>query len=109
MRTRKLLLHTTVVRGLILKRGYKGLLGKYLVLSEEDKAKSFENDEKLPSLPVPPLDKTLEKYVESIKPFATQEELSNVQNLCKEFRNGIGQDLQQGLLKKASEEKNWVS
>ncbi|KAI5699833.1 hypothetical protein M8J75_009465 [Diaphorina citri] len=107
MKLRKLLIQSSIRE--FQKRGYKGLLGKYLVLSDDDKAKTFENDEKLPSLPVPPLDVTLEKYIQSVKPFATQEELTNVQNLAKEFKNGIGQELHKSLLKKASEEKNWLS
>uniref|UniRef100_A0A8D8Y349 Peroxisomal carnitine O-octanoyltransferase n=1 Tax=Cacopsylla melanoneura TaxID=428564 RepID=A0A8D8Y349_9HEMI len=107
MKLRRLLLLNSVRE--IQKRGYKGLLGKYLVISEEDKVKSFENDENLSSLPVPPLDLTLDRYIQSIKPFATHEEITNVERLAKEFKNGVGQELQKSLLKKASEEKNWLS
>lgn len=107
MKLRRLLLQKSVKE--FSKRGYKGLLGKYLVISDDDPAKTFESDEKLPSLPVPALDTTLEKYVESIKPFATQEEIKNAQRMVKEFKTGSGLELQEHLVKKASLERNWLS
>lgn len=75
----------------------------------DTKSKTFENDEKLPSLPVPSLSHTLERYLDSVKPFASQNEYYKTERMVKEFQNGIGNELHSKLLKKAAKERNWVS
>lgn len=54
------------------------------------------NPQGLPFLPVPPLQKTLEKYLKSVTPFLSEAEFSNTAALLKEFGadGGIGQKLQ---------------
>ena len=54
----------------------------------------------LPKLPVPSLDETLTKYIRSIEPLATPEELERSKALAKDFAKpgGLGQTLQQRLL-----------
>jgi len=54
----------------------------------------------LPKLPVPSLDETLAKYLRSIEPLTTPEELERSKVLAKDFvkPGGLGQILQQRLL-----------
>ena len=75
---------------------------------KSNKKRTFELDEELPSLPVPSLDETLDKYLDSIEPFVTESELKTTKIIVEKFRNGAGEDLQDLLLKHAGERKNWV-
>ncbi|KAF8924500.1 acyltransferase ChoActase/COT/CPT [Dissophora ornata] len=54
----------------------------------------------LPKLPIPTLDESLAKYLRSIEPLATPEELERNKALAKDFLKpgGLGQTLQQRLL-----------
>lgn len=54
----------------------------------------------LQKLPVPTLEETLSKYIRSIEPLATSEELQRSKALAKDFLKpgGLGQTLQQRLL-----------
>lgn len=86
----------------------KTLLEDMFVLPQGS-PKTFSYDETLPSLPVPSLRHSLDRYVESVQPFVTASELANTKRLVKEFEQGMGKDLQAKLLKKAATERNWVS
>ena len=70
---------------------------------------TFAMDETLPSLPLPDLKDTLDKYLESIKPFVSQLEYLKTEKIVREFEHGIGQKLQFHLSQKAHKEKNWVN
>lgn len=70
--------------------------------------KTFENEEGLPSLPVPQLRSTLDTYLETVKPVVTDEEYKITETIVKNFENGIGSQLQKILVKKAETQKNWV-
>ena len=70
--------------------------------------KTFENEEGLPSLPVPQLRSTLDFYLETVKPVVTEEEYNATETVVKNFENGIGNQLQKMLTKKAENHKNWV-
>ncbi|XP_006822398.2 peroxisomal carnitine O-octanoyltransferase-like, partial [Saccoglossus kowalevskii] len=70
--------------------------------------RTFQFEEDLPSLPVPSLQHTLTRYIESVKPHVSLAELERTTNIVKEFGNGIGKTLHETLLKKASTEKNWL-
>ena len=72
------------------------------------KMPTFCVDEYLPSLPVPDLDKTIAKYLESIKPFVDQSEYANSEKIANNFKHGIGRDLNKLLNEKAKHERNWV-
>lgn len=74
----------------------------------DGKSKTFENDEKLPSLPVPSLSHTLERYLDSVKPFASQNEYYKTERIVKDFENGIGKELHSKLVMKAAKEHNWL-
>lgn len=74
-------------------------------------AKIFANTLNLPRLPVPKLGQTIEKYVKTVTPFLSENELKNTQRLLKEFssENGIGPTLQQLLVKRAENSENWLA
>ncbi|GFU17044.1 peroxisomal carnitine O-octanoyltransferase [Nephila pilipes] len=76
----------------------------YLSSSE----KTFANDELLPSLPVPPLNQTISKYLDSVKSHVTEEEFMRTEEIAQNFQNGIGEDLHAKLLQKATSERNWL-
>lgn len=69
---------------------------------------TFSIDNILPSLPVPDLEKTLQKYLDSVKPQVTEIEYLNTEKIVSKFRNGIGKTLQFHLTERAKNERNWV-
>ncbi|XP_072377173.1 carnitine O-acetyltransferase [Diabrotica undecimpunctata] len=72
--------------------------------------KLFENNLQLPSLPVPTLNQTIEKYVKTVTPFLNEAELANTKKLLTEFGsdNGIGKKLQHLLVERAKSQENWL-
>ncbi|XP_063704438.1 peroxisomal carnitine O-octanoyltransferase [Culicoides brevitarsis] len=74
----------------------------------EDAPGTFDKDDTLPSLPLPKLEETLERYYESLKPFGTPEELKNSRKVIDDFKNGIGKKLHALVEEKAKKSKNWV-
>ncbi|XP_054166845.1 peroxisomal carnitine O-octanoyltransferase-like [Oppia nitens] len=70
--------------------------------------KTFENEDKLPALPVPSLKTSLELYLETVRPVATDDEYARTETIVRNFENGIGNDLQQMLMKRAESSKNWL-
>lgn len=78
-------------------------------LFKSTKEKTFEFEENLPNLPVPSLAKTLEIYLDSVRAVVSEEEYKTTEVLVRNFENGIGVKLQELLLKRAEERKNWVS
>ncbi len=59
---------------------------------------------------MPELDSTLEKYLRCIKPIISEENYKKTEAIVKEFAkpNGVGQKLQEMLLRQAEEKDNWV-
>ncbi|XP_042231513.1 peroxisomal carnitine O-octanoyltransferase-like isoform X2 [Homarus americanus] len=72
------------------------------------KEKTFQYDEDLPCLPVPPLQQTLDRYLLSVKPHATDEEFEMTKEIVKKFESGIGKELHERLLAHAAKKKNWL-
>ena len=70
--------------------------------------KTFENEDSLPSLPVPPLRSTLDHYLETVRPVVTDEEYEITETICRNFENEVGVDLQKMLIKRSELHKNWV-
>ncbi|XP_077978739.1 peroxisomal carnitine O-octanoyltransferase-like [Glandiceps talaboti] len=76
--------------------------------STEVNEKMYQYQDSLPSLPVPPLLKTLDKYLESVKPFVTKEEYKHTEEVVSEFGNGIGKQLHAKLEERAKQQRNWL-
>ncbi|KAM9326172.1 carnitine O-acetyltransferase isoform 2-T2 [Gastrophryne carolinensis] len=68
------------------------------------------HQEGLPRLPIPPLQQTLDKYLQALTPLVSQEEWSHTRELVEEFRtSGVGERLQKGLERRAKKTENWLS
>ncbi|CAI8009594.1 Carnitine O-acetyltransferase, mitochondrial, partial [Geodia barretti] len=65
--------------------------------------------DQLTKLPVPSLQQTLDKYIASVEPLLTEEELSETKRRVEEFGRpgGIGETLQQKLLERAATRDSW--
>ncbi|RPB21994.1 acyltransferase ChoActase/COT/CPT [Terfezia boudieri ATCC MYA-4762] len=72
----------------------------------------FRFQESLPKLPVPTLEETASRYLKSLQPLLTPEELKDSTAAVQEFikPGGIGQELQKKLQAKAADPnvKNWM-
>ncbi|XP_062479637.1 peroxisomal carnitine O-octanoyltransferase isoform X2 [Pezoporus occidentalis] len=75
---------------------------------ESSEERTFQYQDFLPSLPVPPLDESLSKYLDSVKPFLNQEEYQRTEAIVKKFKNGIGKELHEKLLERAKTRRNWL-
>lgn len=66
---------------------------------------------KLPSLPVPKLNQTLEQYIRTVKPLLTKDEFAVTEQVAKNFGapGGVGEKLQLMLEEKGAKEPNWLS
>lgn len=86
------------------------LTQKQFILSPEDSIRTFDFDGNLPALPVPSLEKTIHRYLKSVRPFAENEdEYAKTKNIADEFLRGVGASLHNRLLQHASKHINWVS
>lgn len=79
-----------------------------LFLRSEHEPKTFAKDNALPSLPLPSLNDTLERYYESLKPFGNTEQLANSRKIIENFKNGIGKKLHSILVERTKNHRNWV-
>ncbi|XP_074904650.1 peroxisomal carnitine O-octanoyltransferase isoform X1 [Buteo buteo] len=75
---------------------------------ESSEERTFQYQDSLPSLPVPPLDESLSKYLDAVKPFLNQEEYQRTEDIVKKFESGIGKELHQKLLERAKTRRNWL-
>ncbi|XP_033762348.1 peroxisomal carnitine O-octanoyltransferase-like isoform X2 [Pecten maximus] len=78
------------------------------VIFASDDEKTFQFQSGLPSLPVPDLQNTLRKYLDSVKPHVTPEEYTRTESIVHQFGSGVGQELQQKLQNKAQNSRNWL-
>lgn len=62
----------------------------------------------LPTLPVPPLEDTVRKYLKSIKPFVSISDFRSIQTRSNYFMAQEGAMLQQKLAREASIKRNWL-
>lgn len=67
------------------------------------------NPDNLPSLPVPPLKDTLNRYIKSVEPLLTKEELAQTKSIVQRFENDDGLKLHDLLEKRAKSKENWLS
>nr|XP_023700311.1 peroxisomal carnitine O-octanoyltransferase [Paramormyrops kingsleyae] len=70
--------------------------------------RTFQYQGALPPLPVPSLEETLRKYLDAVRPFATEEEFRATKGIVKRFGEGLGKDLHQQLLQRARTRRNWL-
>lgn len=82
-----------------------------IILSRNSSSKmvKFLNNKNLPSLPVPKLKDTINKYIKTVQPFLTQRELENTKNILREFEKNDGAVLQTFLENRAQKTENWLS
>ncbi|CAG11907.1 unnamed protein product, partial [Tetraodon nigroviridis] len=77
-------------------------------LSEAVPERTFQHQNSLPPLPVPSLDISLSKYLDAVRPFATETEFEATEVMVKNFQQGIGKQLHQKLLQRAETRRNWL-
>lgn len=65
----------------------------------------------LPTLPVPPLQQTCERYITALEPILEAEELQHTKELVEDFKKvgGVGRSLQSTLEERAHKSENWVN
>ena len=61
--------------------------GRFL---HESKVPTLHFQPSLPRLPIPPLDKTCQRYLNAQKPISNEVEYANTVRLVEEFQNGPG-------------------
>ncbi|CAM4777815.1 unnamed protein product [Rotaria magnacalcarata] len=73
--------------------------------------KTFEYDDKLPALPLPTLEHTLERYLDSVRAVVDDNEYANTKNVVERFAKGIGRELHEQLKTNIEkrQERNWLS
>lgn len=70
---------------------------------------TFSRQDQLPSLPVPPLVETLEKYIDSASALLTPDEKKRIEKEAHDFQHSeLGAQLQQALENRAKNHKNWL-
>ncbi|XP_071759425.2 peroxisomal carnitine O-octanoyltransferase isoform X1 [Centroberyx gerrardi] len=77
-------------------------------VSESLSQRTFQYQGSLPPLPVPSLEGSLSKYLDSVRPFASEEEYQATVNTVRKFKEGVGRDLHQKLLQRAKTKRNWL-
>ncbi|KAK9470118.1 carnitine O-acetyltransferase [Dipodascopsis tothii] len=65
----------------------------------------------LPALPVPTLEQTLPRYIQSLRPLLSADEMARSESAVREFLAGDAQKLQDRLLQRAGQPgmKNWLA
>lgn len=86
---------------------------KYSIVSchpQGQKGNMLKHQSSLPKLPVPPLQQSLQKYLKAVRPLVDDEEYKKASAAVEEFgkENGIGENLQDMLKKRAKLQDNWV-
>ncbi|CAG5116701.1 unnamed protein product, partial [Candidula unifasciata] len=73
------------------------------------KFRTFSVEQSLPKLPVPPLEQTLKKYLDTCYPLLTEEQYKSTQEIVNRFLKNEGPALQKLLEERARKEVNWLS
>ena len=64
----------------------------------KDGSITYANQEKLPRLPIPTLEETLDKFPILVEALETPKEHEDTKRMIQEFKDGVGPTLQQALL-----------
>uniref|UniRef100_A0A4W3JD44 Peroxisomal carnitine O-octanoyltransferase n=1 Tax=Callorhinchus milii TaxID=7868 RepID=A0A4W3JD44_CALMI len=75
---------------------------------ESNEERTFQYQDSLPPLPVPNLCQSITKYLDSVKPFLTHEELQTTTQIAKRFLSGQGAELHAKLHSWAKDKRNWL-
>ncbi|XP_043102660.1 carnitine O-acetyltransferase-like [Puntigrus tetrazona] len=69
------------------------------------------HQDSLPKLPVPPLKQTCARYLGSLEPLVSEEEMTHTRELMDDFLwpGGVGERLQKSLERRARKTDNWLS
>ncbi|XP_068084190.1 peroxisomal carnitine O-octanoyltransferase isoform X2 [Anabrus simplex] len=87
----------------------KSLVEQVFVLPDDSDITTFGKDEVLPSLPLPSLNHTINRYIESLKPFMKDAtEFSEAIRVAREFEKGEGKVLHEKLAQRAAGQRNWL-
>ena len=70
---------------------------------------TLDYQSKLPSLPLPDLEDTCQRYLRSVRPLVNDEEFAETVRHTNLFRHGVGKELQTKLQKLASTSRNWLA
>ena len=73
-----------------------------------DADKVFPTQGSLGPLPVPSLEETCERYIDSLRPLLSDADLAHSEAVVADFCNGLGKRLQAGLEARAESERNWL-
>ncbi|CAF3819412.1 unnamed protein product, partial [Rotaria sordida] len=73
--------------------------------------KTFEYDDKPPSLPLPTLEHTLERYLDSVRAVVNDDEYVRTKKIVEQFAKGIGRELHEQLKANIEkhQERNWLT
>ncbi|CAF4750516.1 unnamed protein product [Rotaria sp. Silwood1] len=73
--------------------------------------KTFEYEDKLPSLPLPTLEHTLERYLDSVQAVVNDDEYIKTKTIVEQFAKGTGRELHEQLKTNIEkrQERNWVA
>ncbi|XP_055075233.1 carnitine O-acetyltransferase b [Misgurnus anguillicaudatus] len=65
----------------------------------------------VPPQPVPPLERTLKRYLRALEPLLPPDELEHTRGIVQKFGRpgGLGEKLQNELIKRAKHSHNWIS
>lgn len=69
----------------------------------------YSYEKSLPYLPVPDLDATTKRYLESVRPVLSEERFKEMEKLAEDFKNGLGKKLQRYLVWKSWWSSNYIS
>lgn len=70
---------------------------------------TFSEQAGLPSLPVPPLAETLDKYLKSASALLSERQIEDVRESVEQFKNSqLGKQLQEALENRSKEKRNWL-
>lgn len=87
-----------------------GLSALAAAAPQQNHVRNFSsNPQNLPAYPVPKLEQTLQRYLDSVEPFLNEQELKTTKEVIKKFGSGVGQKLQDLLVQKAKNTNNWLS
>lgn len=73
-------------------------------------SRTYTKQASLPRMPVPALDKSINKYLTAVRPLLNENEFENTKKIANNFvqSGGIGEKLQRMLYERASKYDNWV-